>query len=247
MDVEFDDPWPAHGRARRRHSRCAGARPGAVRGRVLPYPRRRSSAPSRCSGRAATPVRDALAPPVCAARRRCSTCGTRLRARSSRSRDGGRDRRHATVAAAPIQVVQRIFTEPPFVVAGLEPMTLDQMADAVRAAGTPASPTSSSTADSRPRSAPPTTGQRPRPAGATPSGRVSAGQASRSRERGLDVGDVDGAPPGGLGAVEIGGEVVEVEDLGRGDTEHAASSTHRSPVRACGARPRTSRQPRRTA
>jgi probable F420-dependent oxidoreductase len=36
--------------------------------------------------------------------------------------------------AAPIEVVQRIFTEPPFVVPGLEPMTVDQMADAVRAA-----------------------------------------------------------------------------------------------------------------
>ena len=34
----------------------------------------------------------------------------------------------------PIQVVQRIFTEPPFVVAGLQPMTVDQMAEAVRAA-----------------------------------------------------------------------------------------------------------------
>jgi probable F420-dependent oxidoreductase len=38
------------------------------------------------------------------------------------------------VGAAPIQVVQRVFTEPPFVVAGLEPMTVDQIADAVRAA-----------------------------------------------------------------------------------------------------------------
>ena len=36
--------------------------------------------------------------------------------------------------AAPIQVVQRIFTEPPFAVPGLEPMTVDQMADSVRAA-----------------------------------------------------------------------------------------------------------------
>jgi probable F420-dependent oxidoreductase len=36
--------------------------------------------------------------------------------------------------AASIQVVQRIFTEPPFVVPGLEPMTVEQMADAVRAA-----------------------------------------------------------------------------------------------------------------
>ncbi len=35
---------------------------------------------------------------------------------------------------APIQVVQRIFTEPPFVVAGLEPMTVVQIADAARAA-----------------------------------------------------------------------------------------------------------------
>jgi probable F420-dependent oxidoreductase len=34
----------------------------------------------------------------------------------------------------PIQVVQRIFTEPPFVVEGLGPMTIDQMAEAVRAA-----------------------------------------------------------------------------------------------------------------
>ena len=33
---------------------------------------------------------------------------------------------------APIQVVQRIFTEPPFVVAGLEPMTVAQIADAAR-------------------------------------------------------------------------------------------------------------------
>jgi probable F420-dependent oxidoreductase len=36
--------------------------------------------------------------------------------------------------ALPIQVVQRIFTEPPFVVAGLEPMTVEQLTDAVRAA-----------------------------------------------------------------------------------------------------------------
>ena len=35
---------------------------------------------------------------------------------------------------APIQVVQRIFTEPPFVVPGLEPMTTDEMCGAVRAA-----------------------------------------------------------------------------------------------------------------
>jgi probable F420-dependent oxidoreductase len=34
----------------------------------------------------------------------------------------------------PIRVVQRIFTEPPFEVPGLEPMTIDQMCDAVRAA-----------------------------------------------------------------------------------------------------------------
>ena len=36
--------------------------------------------------------------------------------------------------ARPIEVVQRIFTEPPFVVAGLEPMTIDQLIDAVHAA-----------------------------------------------------------------------------------------------------------------
>lgn len=36
--------------------------------------------------------------------------------------------------AAPIQVVQRIFTEPPFVVPGLEPMTVGQVAESVRAA-----------------------------------------------------------------------------------------------------------------
>lgn len=36
--------------------------------------------------------------------------------------------------AEPIRIVQRIFTEPPFVVPGLEPMTVDQMADAVNAA-----------------------------------------------------------------------------------------------------------------
>lgn len=35
---------------------------------------------------------------------------------------------------APIQVVQRIFTEPPFEVPGLAPLTIDQMCDAVRAA-----------------------------------------------------------------------------------------------------------------
>jgi probable F420-dependent oxidoreductase len=35
---------------------------------------------------------------------------------------------------APIGVVQRVFTEPPFVVQGLEPMTVDQIAEAVRAA-----------------------------------------------------------------------------------------------------------------
>jgi hypothetical protein len=34
----------------------------------------------------------------------------------------------------PIEVVQRIFTEPPFVVPGLEPMTVAQMTDSVRAA-----------------------------------------------------------------------------------------------------------------
>ena len=36
--------------------------------------------------------------------------------------------------ARPIEVVQRIFTEPPFVVPGLEPMTIDQLTGAVRAA-----------------------------------------------------------------------------------------------------------------
>jgi probable F420-dependent oxidoreductase len=36
--------------------------------------------------------------------------------------------------AAPIGVVQRLFTEPPFVVPGLAPLTVGQMADAVRAA-----------------------------------------------------------------------------------------------------------------
>jgi probable F420-dependent oxidoreductase len=36
--------------------------------------------------------------------------------------------------AAPIDVIQRLFTEPPFVVPGLEPLTLDAMADAVGAA-----------------------------------------------------------------------------------------------------------------
>jgi probable F420-dependent oxidoreductase len=36
--------------------------------------------------------------------------------------------------APSIEVVQRIFTEPPFVVPGLEPMTIDQTANAVRAA-----------------------------------------------------------------------------------------------------------------
>jgi probable F420-dependent oxidoreductase len=39
-----------------------------------------------------------------------------------------------STGSAPIQVVQRIFTEPPFEVPGLEPMTVDQMCDAVRAA-----------------------------------------------------------------------------------------------------------------
>jgi hypothetical protein len=34
----------------------------------------------------------------------------------------------------PIQVVQRIFTEPPFVVPGLAPMTIDELCDAVRTA-----------------------------------------------------------------------------------------------------------------
>lgn len=38
------------------------------------------------------------------------------------------------VGSAPIEVVQRVFTEPPFVVPGLEPMTIDQIAGAVRAA-----------------------------------------------------------------------------------------------------------------
>jgi hypothetical protein len=36
--------------------------------------------------------------------------------------------------APPIEVVQRIFTEPPFVVPGLEPMTVDQLTEAVHAA-----------------------------------------------------------------------------------------------------------------
>jgi probable F420-dependent oxidoreductase len=39
-----------------------------------------------------------------------------------------------TSDAPPIQVVQRIFTEPPFVVPGLAPMTIEQIGDAVRAA-----------------------------------------------------------------------------------------------------------------
>ena len=56
---------------------------------------------------------------------------------------GTLDQIRATVAAItamrsadrnPIGVVQRIFTEPPFVVPGLAPMTLEQMADAVAAA-----------------------------------------------------------------------------------------------------------------
>jgi probable F420-dependent oxidoreductase len=34
----------------------------------------------------------------------------------------------------PIRVIQRIFTEPPFVVPGLAPLTVDQMCDAVRSA-----------------------------------------------------------------------------------------------------------------
>jgi probable F420-dependent oxidoreductase len=36
--------------------------------------------------------------------------------------------------AAPIEVVQRVFTQPPFVVPGLEPMSVDQIGEAVRAA-----------------------------------------------------------------------------------------------------------------
>ena len=36
--------------------------------------------------------------------------------------------------AAPIEVVQRIFTEPPFVVPGLAPLSIDQMAESVAAA-----------------------------------------------------------------------------------------------------------------
>ena len=36
--------------------------------------------------------------------------------------------------AEPIQVIQRIFTEPPFVVPGLAALTIDQMCDAVRSA-----------------------------------------------------------------------------------------------------------------
>ncbi len=36
--------------------------------------------------------------------------------------------------AAPIEVMQRIFTEPPFEVPGLEPLSLDDMAEAVRSA-----------------------------------------------------------------------------------------------------------------
>ncbi len=36
--------------------------------------------------------------------------------------------------AAPIEVVQRIFTEPPFVVPGLGPLSIDQMAESVAAA-----------------------------------------------------------------------------------------------------------------
>jgi probable F420-dependent oxidoreductase len=36
--------------------------------------------------------------------------------------------------AAPIEVVQRVFTEPPFIVPGLEPLTVDQIGEAVRAA-----------------------------------------------------------------------------------------------------------------
>jgi hypothetical protein len=38
------------------------------------------------------------------------------------------------VGKAPIEVVQRIFTEPPFVVPGLAPLSLDQMAESVAAA-----------------------------------------------------------------------------------------------------------------
>jgi hypothetical protein len=34
----------------------------------------------------------------------------------------------------PIQVVQRLFTEPPFVVPGLAPMTVDELSEGVRAA-----------------------------------------------------------------------------------------------------------------
>ena len=95
----------------------------------------RSSAPSRCSGRARRCCRACAPRPGCAARRRCSTCGTRRRVRSSRSRrPPPRSMPCDRDGAAPIQVVQRIFTEPPFVVAGLEPMTVEQIADAVRAA-----------------------------------------------------------------------------------------------------------------
>jgi len=56
---------------------------------------------------------------------------------------GSIDQINATAAAiaemrpdgtAPIRVVQRVFTEPPFVVPGLGPMTVDQLSDAVAAA-----------------------------------------------------------------------------------------------------------------
>jgi hypothetical protein len=36
--------------------------------------------------------------------------------------------------APPIEVYQRIFTEPPFVVAGLGPKTVDELAESVRVA-----------------------------------------------------------------------------------------------------------------
>ncbi len=136
----------------------------------------------------------------------------------------------------PIQVVQRIFTEPPFVVEGLEPMTVDQMAEAVRAArAAGVAHVVVDTGFTTQVTDPDEWITVPGPARSAARRRVeqrrerSAGLIGRGEreiegdQRGTDIGHVDRLPSGGLGTDQVGGEVVEVQDLVRGHPEPSRS------------------------
>ncbi len=138
MDVDFQT------RGRRLTSSCthwrrAGGPTRSTSMASSSTSRARSSARSPSSSRGPACCRACVPTPGSGEPRRCSTSGTRPPAHPSRSppRSGGSPN-SGQRAERPIEVIHRVFTEPPFVVDGVEPLSLEGLrgvADLARAGG----------------------------------------------------------------------------------------------------------------